>query len=352
MIGNPYKWERHTRVSLSAFYTGIATHRMRLGAGYQREDLYRIRETKNFNPDFTPIGTGSRADVTDVSETVPFIRPQARNVNYVYAQDEWNFARDWTLTAGARHDRYSDFGSTTNPRLALVWEAAYNVTAKLLYGSAFRAPAFTELYSINNPVNIGNPNLKPEKIKTAEAAVAWQAAARLQFGANVFRYRMSDIIGLAGTTWTNSGTQTGYGVELETVWDATRNMRIAANYGGQRSIDKSTDQDAGLAPHHRAYLRSDWRFAPGWNATAQLNWVADRKREPGDTRPDVPDYTTVDLAVRAEGRRKEWEVAFIARNLFDADAREPSPTGAPFVSIPNDLPLPGRAFYVQGSYRF
>jgi outer membrane receptor for ferrienterochelin and colicins len=41
-------------------------------------------------------------------------------LRYAYGQDEWRAAQDWTLTAGLRHDHYSDFGSTTNPRLALV----------------------------------------------------------------------------------------------------------------------------------------------------------------------------------------------------------------------------------------
>jgi iron complex outermembrane receptor protein len=154
MIGNPYKWERHERLSATAAYTGFDAHRLRFGIGYVHQDLYRARETKNFNPDFSPIGSGSRADVTDVTDTVPFARPHDRTALYGYAQDEWNFARDWTLTAGVRYDRYSDFGGTTNPRLAVVWEAAYNMTAKLLYGSAFRAPAFQELYLINNPVFI------------------------------------------------------------------------------------------------------------------------------------------------------------------------------------------------------
>jgi hypothetical protein len=39
------------------------------------------------------------------------------------------------------------------------------------------------------------------------------------------------------------------------------------------------------------------------------------------------------------------------RNLFNADAREPSPLGAPFVSVPNDFPLPGRSFYLQAEYK-
>jgi outer membrane receptor for ferrienterochelin and colicins len=353
MIGNPYKWERHGRLATSALYSGFSNHRIRIGAGYAKEDQYKIRESKNFNPDFSPIGTGSRADVVDVSDTVPFLPPHARFLRYLYVQDEWNLARDWTLTAGVRHDRYSDFGGTTNPRVALVWEAAYNVTAKLLYGSAFRAPSASELYSINNPVLIGNPNLRAEKMKTLEAVLAWQPTSTLQFGANVFRYRWTDAIRLdASFTEQNIGKQTGSGIELEAAWDATRNLRLSGNYGYQRSIDEASKQDAGLAPRQRVYLRGDWRFAPGWRSNLQINHVADRKREPGDTRPAVPDYTTVDLTLRTDPQRAGWDFALILRNLFNADAREPSPFGAPFVQIPNDLPLAGRAAFVEARYKF
>jgi len=349
MIGNPYRWERHYRFAASALYTGLEKHRIRLGLGAVKDDLYKIRETKNFNPNFSPIGTGSFADVTDVSNTVPYARPQKRILRYLYVQDEWNFSKDWTLTAGLRHDRYSDFGNTTNPRLALVWEANYNLTAKLLYGSAFRAPTFNEQHVINNPVNIGNPNLKPEKMKTLEAALIWQATSQLQLSANIFRYQLSNIIRIdSANTYQNAGKQRGGGLELEAGWDAHRNLRLTGNYSHQRSIDQATQQDAGMAPHHRIYLRSDWRFAPGWLANTQLNWVGGRERAPGDTRPNVKNYTTVDLTLRTQ-HNSPVNFTFSIRNLFDTDAREPS-AGNP-VSIPNDLPLPGRSAFIEAIWK-
>jgi iron complex outermembrane receptor protein len=355
MIGNPYKWERHYGVEASAFYTGVESHRIRTGVGYSKREIYRVRETKNFNPDFTPIGSGSQDDVTDVSDTVPFLRPHSRNAVYLYAQDEWNFVKDWTLTAGIRHDDYSDFGGTTNPRAALVWEAAYNVTAKLLYGTAFRAPAFTELYNINNPVQVGNPNLKPEKIRTLEAAVSWEPEPALKLNANVFRYEMRDMIRFVATTAQNTGEQTGSGLELEATWDALKEWRLSGNYSYQRSIDEATNQDAGNAPHHHAYLRSDWRFTPGWMLTAQLNAVGERRRVAGDTRPDLDGYETVDLTLSTRGARKQWDIALSVRNLFDVDASEPSPfdmsAAQPFISIPDDIPLPGRWYLLQARYQ-
>ncbi len=356
MIGNPYKWERHHRLNASATYTGFEQHRARLGWGAESAQIYKIRETKNFNPDFSPIGTGSRADITDVSGTLPFLKPHSRQLQYVFGQDEWSLARDWTLTAGVRHDRYSDFGTTTNPRLALVWDAAYNVTAKLMAGTAFRPPSFTELYVINNPVVQGNASLKPEKTQTLEAAVTWQAAPQWQVGANVFHYRMDDLIQLVGFQYQNTGRLTGDGLELESSWTVSKTLRISGNYSYQFTTDGANQHDAGNAPHHQVYARADWRLLPNWSLHTQVNWISDQTRVHGDTRPSLPGYNTVDLTVRSEREGKGWNTSFSIRNALDTKVREPSAfdqsPGQPFISLPNDYPMPGRSFYVQGTYTF
>lgn len=352
VIGNPYQWERHLRFNLSAAYTGLQNHKLRFGAGTQNDDLYRTKETKNFSRPapgvLLPLGS-----VVDVTDSAPFLRPHIRRVNHVYAQDEWAFTQDWYLTAGVRRDQYSDFGGTTNPRLALVWETAYNLTSKLLYGRAFRPPSFSELYNINNPVALGNPNLKPESIESVELAFAWQPAGTVQTNLNLFRYQMKDILRFVQNpdnsfTAQNAGRQHGQGIEVELAWEARTNLRLSGNYAQQRSIDETTNQDAGNAPRHHIYARADWRFMPGWTLNTQLNYIAGRKREPTDTRPAIADYRTVDLTLRNQKRNGGWDFAFTVRNLFDADAREPSP--APGL-IPNDLPLAPREYRFELSHQ-
>jgi len=336
-IGNPAKWERHTRFNLSAVYTGLQKHKLRLGIGTQNDNLYRTEETNNFT-------TGG-----PVVAVIPFLLPHSRRVNFVYAQDEWGFTKDWYLTAGVRQDRYSDFGNTTNPRVALVWETAYNLTSKLLYGKAFRPPSFSELYNTPNPVLIGNPNLKPESNESVELAFAWQATSALQANLNLFRYQMKDIMRLdTAVTVQNSGRQHGEGFEAELLWDASSSLRLSGNYAQQHSIDEATNQDPGNAPRQHVYVRADWRFIPSWMLNTQVNYVADRKREPGDIRPAVADYHTVDLTLRSQARSSDWGAAFSVRNLFNADAREPSP--APGL-IPYDLPLAPREWRFDLSYQ-
>jgi len=95
---------------------------------------------------------------------------KARDVLGLYVQDEIRLRPDLKATLGVRLDRYSDFGRTVNPRAALVYSPATPTTFKLMYGEAFRAPTVSELDVKNTPDLVGNPDLKPEKIRTIEAA--------------------------------------------------------------------------------------------------------------------------------------------------------------------------------------
>ena len=146
----------------------------------------------------------------------------------------------------------------------------------------------------------------------------------------------------------NRGGQDGRGAELEAVWDASRSLRLSGNLALQRSVDDATGRDAGYAPHRRGYLQADWAVARGCTVSGQLNHVAGRQRPAGDARPPIKDYTTLDLSARTRIGSAGWELSLGLRNLFDADAREPSLAGG---GIVNDLPVFPRTAYVQAAFR-
>ncbi|MFP5393241.1 MAG: TonB-dependent receptor plug domain-containing protein [Gammaproteobacteria bacterium] len=358
MTGGPDTWERQTRLSAYLGYSGFAGHQLRAGLGQDHLDLYRTFETRNF--DYAPNGLPIPLPASyEASATHPFLFPTLRKLSYAYLQDEWNFAPDWTMTAGLRHDQYSDFGGTTNPRLALVWDASFDLTAKLMFGRAFRAPAFIEAYGVYNPVAQGNPRLRPETNGTLEAALAWQASPDARLNLTLFRYAMSNIIRtvpnpVAGTgaTYHNTGDQVGRGLELEGVWDAGRRLRLSGNYSYQHATDKNgssgSGAEAGGVPRHHLYARADWQPREHIQLGGQLNRVARRARAAGDARPPIADYTTLDLSLRANVV-SGWEVLAAVRNLFNADVREPSP--APGLQLPHDLPMAPRGVSVQLSYQ-
>ena len=353
MYGSPNTWERQWRGTVMATYAGWSDHTVSIGLGHEDLNLNRTREYKTFalslNAAPTPLGDGS---IVEVPVEDSFIKPHRRQVDHLILQDEWNLARDWTLTTGLRHDRYSDVGSTTNPRVALVWDTSLDVTTKLLHGRAFRAPAFMELYSINNPVLRGNPDLKPETIQTTELAFSWQARSDTLLQLSLFRYGMSDIIAPTGSpqVFQNTGKQNGQGFELEARHDLSPAVSLSGNYAFQRSIDETSGKDAGYAPRHHLYGRADWRWYSGWQWSSQVNHVAGRHRPPGDTREPVRDQTTMDLTLRSPRSASGWEFRASVRNLFDAKVEEPSlysPGESIPVLVPGDLPMAGRSFFVQ-----
>ncbi len=345
-------WEKQARLEVSGVYTGLRGHRVRLGAGTVSQSIYKVRDARNFQ--FTPhIGVTDFGQIVDLTSTPSAgLKPKARRIKYVCVQDEYTLGRDWHLTMGVRHDRYSDLGNTTNPRVGLVWEAAYDLTAKLLYGQAFRAPgfdAFTRLDDRQPP-----PPLKPERIRTAELGLFWRPALPWQLGLTLFQYRISDALLFSAdeALFANGGRQSGRGGELEASFDASPSLKFSGSYAHQRSINDLTGTDAGDAPHDHLFLRAQWHLSPRWTFTPQLNWVSGRKRLAGDPRPAIADYKTVDLALRANSALRDevagrWTLTTSVRNLFNANAREPA-----LPLIEDDLPLPGRSFTVEASVTF
>lgn len=352
MIGHPDFSERDLRVAAYASYSGFGSHNLRFGLGHDDLNIYETTTIKNSLTNAAGVPIPQPA-VEDYSTRSPFLRPHRRKIDYLYVQDVYQLQRDWSLTAGIRYDKFSDVGSTTNPRLALVWDASSSVTAKLLYGQAFRAPSFNELYGENNPVQKGNPDLKPETVKTFELALAWENATKnLQVNINIFKLSMDKIIGLTpnatvgtGSTFRNFGKQDGRGVELEVVYDVSRTLRVSGNYAYQRNIDLTNGVDAGNVPRNHLFAKAEWRLSDGWTLSPQFNLVTDRKRPFGDTRPPTPNYKTLDISLKTT-KIKKIDVTATIRNLFNTDVREPGST-----LIPNDLPLPKRSFYVQVIYK-
>ncbi len=339
--------EEHALVNWSTFYTGWLNHTLRLETGYVYIDLYQVETFRNFDNQTTQwLGP-----IVDFSDTPAASLPEKIRQNWhLFVQDAWHFHPDWELTAGWRYYHYTDFGNTSNPNLGLVWQANSRLVTKLLYARAFRAPAIAELYA-NSSMEVGNPDLKPEIIDTIELAWDYQATPQLQLTGDVFYNNITEAINVVTAPnqrqqYRNLDSKTGYGLSLEAQWKLSKSLTLQGHYDFQTASDQN-DHHIPNAPRHKFYFRTDWQFLPAWNLDLQANWVGTRYRPTGDTRPPVANYTTVDLTLRYQQEKQPWEVGLSVRNLFDADAREPSDSG-----IPNDLPLAGRSLWGEVRYRF
>lgn len=355
----PNLFEENARADFSATRSGLGRHVLRLGTGFYWGDIFKTTTANNYllvggMPVPRPGG------VADVSDTAAVYQPENQRTSFhVFAQDEWTLAPAWNLTSGLRYDHYDDFGGTLNPRLSLVWRATPALAGKLIYGEAFRAPAFFELYGRSNPVALGNPALEPEKLRSVEAGVTWKPTPTLSWEGSVYALRIDDFIdfvndpGQPTFTARNSARIRGKGLETELRQQVTPRLEWLLNLSAQRTRRENGDA-LGLAPDHEAHLRAIWKALPGWQLTPQLNWIGERERQAGDPRPALPGYLTADLCLRYAPAR-HLELALAARNLADADVREPSRGPAPNQSlpaIPYDLPQAGRSLALELTARW
>lgn len=357
MLQKPELSEENARINVTALYSGLDGHRIRIGAGSYWGDIFKTTDAINYqlvpgNPIPQPVPLH---EVSDTPEA--FLPENQRTAHHVFVQDEWQLANDWELTAGIRHDDYSDIGGATNPRLALVWSPRQDLTTKLMYGEAFRPPAFFELYARNNPVALGNPQLKPEKLKSAELALSWEPMSSLVWDLNLYTFRIHDFIDFVddpgSNTFTaqNTGRIRGNGVETELRHQLRDNLQLLVNYSYQHARDQDTDAPLGLAPDTDASLRLSWRPGTRWQVTPQAVWLGPTRRPAGDTRQRLDGHATLDLTVRHQWRPK-IALTLVIRNLFDADAREASrgPEGSQTrAAIPDDLPQASRSATLQAT---
>jgi len=362
LFGEPIITDQMLHTELSGIYEGFRDHRVRLAGGVNWSEA-KTDNYKNFGPgviDVAALAPPPAINVIDgtlthldSSSPYIFMANQRRTVYNLSLQDEWQFSERWELTGGGRYDYYSDFGETINPRAALVWQTRPDLTSKLMYGRAFRAPSFSEMYLKNNPSNLGNPSVKPETIDTMELAFDYRPWSRLHATCNLFRYEIKDLIdnlpdpGASTLSAQNARDQEGRGFEVAAEWQVTEELRLVGNFSYQRSKDKDSDAVVADAPELQYYLNPQWAFLPGWSLDAQYYRVAKRHRVAGDSRPDVPNYDLVHLCLQHRNIADHWDVKLKIRNLFNEDAREPSPA-----AIPDDYPLEGRSFWAELAYRY
>jgi len=358
-IGSPNHKSRLPSLDVTAHFSGTEDNQIRIGIGIKTEKL-TASETKNFGPgvlDYEALNGNPNPVIvdntlTDVTGTrYIYMANQSRKVTYLSLQDIWKINNNWTLTSGVRFDNYEDIGNTTNPRVALVWNTSEKLTTKFLYGEAFRAPSFSELYVKNNPVILGNSDLKPEKIRTSELSFNHMMNENFYSNFNLYYYQTKDMIevvtNLEGVSRSqNNKNLTGKGFELELGWQPYEVFKLSANYANQSTKNKVDNKQVEYVPQKQFYLGAQWDVNSNWKLSSQLEWVMDRERSAGDLRDNIGDYKRVNLTLRRSnwswGDNKNWEFSVSAKNLFNQDIFEPTDG-----RIPGDYRMHGRRVYLE-----
>ncbi len=274
----------------------------------------------------------------------------------LYAQDIVSLSK-LSLTMGVRHDHYSTFGGTTNPRLGVVFRPTPGTDVKLLYGSAFRAPTPCELYYDDGGYSMKrNTDLKPEKLTTAEVVVEHELAYNLRAALSVYETQLDGIIyqvltdelGLEGDPmlqYRNVGKAEARGAEL-TLSGVVAGAHVRLGYAYQKSRDKENDRELVNSPRTLANLNLSVPVKSAWNqATLELQYVGKRL-----TFADawLSDYLKTNLILSLKEAAFRTDVTLRVNNVFDISYEDAVSTEYLQTKIRQD----GRAFVLALSRGF
>jgi iron complex outermembrane receptor protein len=169
-----------------------------------------------------------------------------RNRGAGYVDFELLGKRWGTVSAGAREEVFSGGRTVFTPEAAASAWAGHAVKLRASVGRGFRLPTYTDLY-YSDPVDIPNPNLKPESAWSFDAGADWYVNARLAASLTVFHSIQTNAIDYvradASQPW-QAENLTGLhftGVEAGVDWrPATRQqVRLALTTlsGAQNALD-------------------------------------------------------------------------------------------------------------------
>jgi iron complex outermembrane recepter protein len=105
-----------------------------VGAEHRKEELNDAPKEVLFSGDV--LGGGGALPVTTAD----------RKVTAFFAELNIPIMRNLEAQVAARFDKYSDFGNTTNPKIALRWTPTKEVLFRTSYSTGFRAPTLSDLF--------------------------------------------------------------------------------------------------------------------------------------------------------------------------------------------------------------
>lgn len=294
-----------------------------VGLGYDRQSVNDSRVHRRAKDGFTRIYYDN-----------PY-QGDSRNIRHVFLQAKTGFLDDdFHLVYGVRWDDYSDVGSHTSPRLGAIYSITPQLTTKLMYGHAFRAPTAIEREGSGTTI-LENHDIKPETIDTYEWALI-HSTQHHQTELVLFASNWDDAIALvprgqgASNIYENVNKNKSWGVELTHTWRVDQwNTVFNASYVESKNDTDNIDYEAfpsvitnlgvqyqlsSIDANVGIWQRAMWNYTEA-DPTTQFS--------PDDAR----DYYRTDLHYQHR-LNDQFEVFTNVSNLFDRDNTLPSYYGS------------------------
>ncbi|KAB2924415.1 MAG: TonB-dependent receptor [Dechloromonas sp.] len=357
--GYDYSYGRRAGIEQNLNWQASDAHSLQAGLSYRNFHAIETPDLpRPYRRSLDPNEQGMVYINTDSSSTnLPLKIFEARYHSWSgYLQWQAQWTPQFSTVAGLRHDWYSTYGGSTNPRLGLVWKPDSGNVIKLLYGEAFRAPSPEEIYSafgsFAGGVPVGtfrapNPHLEPEKSKTWSATWDWRPSRQFNLVSNAYLTEVERVIitrtdatpvqYIPGTVLTateskqNSGNDRYHGIDIIPQWQMHLGGPWSADLWGSYSYVKGwyRETDDGLKlkqiniAAHKVKLGLTLRYQDWLTITPRLQWIGDTttgaiNRVPNDRIKKTDAYTVASLHIGAHKLAGErLSLYFDVYNLFD-----------------------------------
>ena len=158
-----------------------------------------------------------------------------RDVNAVFGELSLPLLKSLEVTLSVRHDKYDDFGDTTNPKVSLRFQPLDSLALRAAYSTGFRVPTFNQMYNgrtespytgagVPDPLTCaarvvstapgcaaitfntffgGVRNLQPEESEMANIGLVWQPTANLSATLDLWDIVRDGTIQALGITGAN-----------------------------------------------------------------------------------------------------------------------------------------------------
>jgi outer membrane receptor for ferrienterochelin and colicins len=271
----------------------------------------------------------------------------------VYIQDEFSILKNLILNGGFRHDQYSTFGGTNNPRMALIYNPFEKTIFKLLYGTAFRPPNVYELYYNDSGWTAkSNPDLEPETIRTYEIVYEQYLGKRFSATTSLFTYKIKDLISQildpsdSLLVFHNIEEVKAKGIEFELDGKWPNGLEGRVSYSFTKTKDLETGEVLTNSPKHLAKFNLIFPLMRDKIFLGMEEQFTGNRKTLAGKKADA--FFITNLNLFSQNLIKDLEIFASVYNLFNRKYSDPG--GAEHLQ--NLLKQDGQVFRFKLTYRF
>jgi len=254
-----------------------------------------------------------RYDETSGQEVALFTRNRREiRSTFLGLAETWRAQR---LEASARRDDDDQFGkrSTGSVSYGFAWPSVGTLSGT--YGQGFRAPTFYDLYGPSDSFYQPNPNLKPERSKSSEWALAGEPIIGIRWRLTAFDNRIEDLIAYRFPSVENVARARIKGVEAsaQAAW-------LGLAWHANLTVQRPRDEDTGkrLQGRSERFGTLEGRWSSGaWSAGFTVLASGERFDSTDESPASrLPSYAVLDARLRY-ALADRWFAELSATNLLD-----------------------------------